>query len=367
MNETRSCTAPGSPGAPGSSPARGRGAVAVVLALVAALVLSGCGLRLETDPPGEPVPDATETARRLAVDDALALSAAATSAAQGAPASVAAALAGLADFSAQHVAALGGVYDSGLDSAADGDPAGTSTPDTSTAGTTATGPVAPTDVLVLLATSAGDATRDADAVADGPLARLLASVATARAQSLAELAVALGVEAPEIAPAAAPTAPTATTAPTASTGTPAADPTAGLDAATLTGLVSAEDQVGYGLEVVAAQLSDAARATAVAAAARHRDAARAWAVAAGLAGTAADPRRTSYALPAGVVDPTVAATLARTLHTTLADTYAAAVAQASAGQRAPLVTALRSAALDAQVWGATAVAFPGLPEQAPAA
>ncbi len=368
MNETRSCAAPGSPGVPGapgmagSSRVRGRGVVAVVLALVAALVLSGCGLRLETDPPGEPVPDTTEAARRLAVDDALALSAAATAAAPGAPEPVATALTRIADFSTQHVAALGGVYDSGLDA-----PAGTDPADTSTAGATAAQPVAPADVLVLLAASAGDATRDADVVPGGPLARLLASVATARAQSLAELAVALGVEVPQIAPSPAETAPTASTATAASTDAPGTDPTGGLDAATLAGLVTAEDQVGYGLEVVAAQLSGAERATAVAAAARHRDAAQAWAMAAGLAGTAADPRRTSYAVPTGVVDPTVATTLARTLHTTLADTYAAAVAQAPAGRRTPLVTALRSAVLDAQLWGATAVAFPGLPEQAPSA
>ncbi len=388
MNETRSSAAPGRPGVPGvpgasrapdapsaadapgagdardaraaHGPAgrdrRGRGVVAVVLALVAALMLSGCGLRLETDPPGEPTPDAAEAARRLAVDDALGLSAAATAAAPGAPEPVAAALTRLADFSTQHVTALGGVYDSGLDTPPDTDPAGTSTTGAATAL-----PVAAADVLVLLATSAGNATRDADAVAGGPLARLLASVATARAQSLAELAVALGVEVPPVVPT------PAETAPTESPETPATDPAGGLDAATLAGLVTAEDQVGYGLEVVAAQLSGAERTTAVAAAARHRDAAQAWAVAAGLAGTTTDPRRTSYALPAGVVDVTVATTLARTLHTTLADTYAAAVAQAPAGRRTPLVTALRSAVLDAQSWGATAVAFPGLPEQAPAA
>ncbi len=368
MNVTRSSTAPGGPdvpGVPGSSRAPGRGVVAVVLALVAALVLSGCGLRLETDPPREPVPDTTEAARRPAVDDALALSAAATSAAPGAPEPVVTALTRIADFSTQHVAALGGVYDSGLDVPAGTDPADLA--DTSTAGATATQPVAPADVLVLLATSAGDATRDADAVPGGPLARLLASIATARAQSLAELAVALGVEVPQIVPTPTETAPTAAAAPTAPTDAPTVDPAGGLDADTLAGLVIAEDQVGYGLEVVAAQLSGAERATAVAAAARHRDAAQTWAAAAGLAGTATDPRRTSYALPTGVVDPAVATTLARTLHTTLADTYAAAVAQAPAGRRTPLVTALRAAVLDAQLWGATAVAFPGLPEQAPAA
>ena len=129
-------------------------------------------------------------------------------------------------------------------------------------------------------------------------------------------------------------------------------------------LALVHDEAGYGFEVIAAKLSAEQRATAVSAAASHRARSEDWAAAAGIDGTAQDPRRASYTLPAGLDDPTVATALGRTLETAVADAYANAVAQAGPGSRAPLIDGLRRATVDAAIWGATPVPFPGLPERA---
>ena len=129
-------------------------------------------------------------------------------------------------------------------------------------------------------------------------------------------------------------------------------------------LALVHDEAGYGFEVIAAKLAGDQRSAARATAAAHRARSEDWAAAAGIDGSAQDPRRAAYSLPAGLDDPTVSSTLARTLETAVADAYANAVAQADPGNRSELIAGLRRATADAAVWGATHVPFPGLPERA---
>jgi hypothetical protein len=262
---------------------------------------------------------------------------------------VAPVLADVAAFSGQHAEQLGGVYVSGL-------PAPTGSP-TATPVTPATASVA--EVLEQLAAATRTALTDADAVTDGPLARLVASVATARAELATRLAQATGAELPALVP----DAPAAPVDPTPSPDG-SAPPTDGLSPTELGVLALVHDEAGYGFEVIAAKLSAEQRATAASAATAHRARSEDWAATAGIDGTAQDPRRAAYTLPAGIEDPTVATALGRTLETAIADAYANAVAQAGPGTRAPLLAGLRTATVDAAAWGATPVPFPGLPERA---
>ncbi len=187
---------------------------------------------------------------------------------------------------------------------------------------------------------------------------MIASVATSRGELAVRLAAATGAEVPSLVPEPSPTP--------AATGEQSPQP-GGVDGLTtedLATLALVHDEAGYGLEVIAAKLSGDQRATARAAAAAHRGRSEEWAAAAGIDGGAQDPRRASYTLPAGLEDPAVATALARTLETAVADAYADAVAAADPGSRATLIDGLRRATDDAGTWGATPVAFPGLPERA---
>ncbi|MDC7123505.1 ferritin-like domain-containing protein [Cellulomonas fimi] len=344
-------------------PLRRAGALVVVAAV--ATLLTGCGLRLETPPPVEPSPDAVEQVRGRTVDDALGLAQDARTLLDTAPAEpVAAVLSDVAAFGELHAEQLGGVYDSGLpEPTPSASP--TSTPD-------APAPTAES-VLAELAEDAATALADADSVPDGPLARLVGSVATSRTDLAGRLATALGLPAPEIALRADGTSsledgtdgpPTPSATPTAGATTGEDPAPAGLDRADLHALTLAHDEAGYALEVVAAKLDGDARTLARQAAAAHRDAATRWATAAGTAGQLDDPRRVAYALPAGLDDPTVATGVARGAESAVADTYATLVASADAGARAELLTGLADATRQARAWGATPVAFPGMPELA---
>jgi hypothetical protein len=359
-------------------PTRSRRTVAAVLAAVTALALAGCDLRRETPDPTEPSPDAVEQLRRDAVDDALALQAAAGAAAIGTADPVLATLTLVGSTATEQVTALGGVYESGL-------------PEASPSATATTSPAAlPADVLALLATAASDARAGAVAAQDGGLARLLAGVSASRAQLVTRLAAALGVEDPTI----------DTTPPTGSTTTggaadgsgsgdgsaaspaPTPDAASGAasdaasDAATgddlarsvLLALVAAEDQAGYGFEVAAARLSDADRAAALASAARHRAQGDAWAARAGIAGTADDPRRVTYALGADLSSVAAVRTFCGGLESTLTGVYGDAVLASTGGSadRAVVVDALRDAAVASLAWDATPTALPGLPAATPA-
>src|SRR6478735_9219523 len=167
--------------------------VRALAAAVMVLTLAACGLRAETPPPVEPSPDAVEQVRARTVADSLALAAAAAALLpDGAVEPVAPVLADVSAFSGQHADQLGGVYVSGLP-APSGSPTATPTASTATVA----------DVLAELGTATRTALADADAVADGPLARLVASVATSRGELATRLAHASGAEVPSLVPDAA--------------------------------------------------------------------------------------------------------------------------------------------------------------------
>ena len=331
-----------------------------VAVLAVTTALAGCGIRLETPAPTAPAPDATEIIRSRTVDDARELAAGARAASTAANAAVQAVLARVADYSDQHAVELGGAYDSGL---------ATPTPGAST--TPTADPTAAPDaghVLALLATADRTAATDAAHVPGGALARLLASIAASRARLVAQLAVALGVAAPA-AGSPAVTSPTdgataaATPTPAVSSSSQDAARPADVPTADRTGIVAAEDQAGYGFEVLAAKLDDPSRSAARVTAAAHRARAASWAQAWALDGTTSDPRRATYALPAGLDDPATALALAQRVEVGLTTTYASVVANTARGSRPEIIAALLAADADAAAWGAPATAFPGLPER----
>lgn len=334
------------------------------LALAVALLLGGCGVRLETPPPGEPAPDAVEVVRRTAVADALLVSQQADAAAlvAGTAPEVVAELTQISDFSDAQVSQLGGEYVSGLSDVL-GD--GTPTPSPS-----APAVAAPADVVVSLMDAAGRSRSAADTTADGPLARLLASIAASQTLSASRLAGLTGTEGPAPADPVIP-APAEAEEPTAEPEAAASDPASGeptpadvaprgLSAEQLSGIVLAEDTAGYALELRAALADGALRDLAVARAAVHRERAQAWAELAGTAGTDQDPRRVAYVVPGAEVSTEA---LTQQLEDGLASGYATLVGVAEPGTRRVLITLLTETTAAGTTWGTPPTAFPGLPEQ----
>ncbi|MGW6265072.1 DUF4439 domain-containing protein [Cellulosimicrobium funkei] len=353
--------------------------LAVVTVLATGVLAAGCGVRLDTPPPTEPSPDTVEVLRSGAVDDALTVAALVADVTPRVTDPAALAVLGeAAAFAEEHVDALGGVYDSGLEDPPEpeddvaGDAgtgtAGTDAPGTGTAapgtdgttsdpgttgtsteastdaaGTPAPGTATTDDVVTALVGAAGRTGAAADASPDARLARLLASVAASEHVSAQRLAAATG----------------STAAAGLADPLPVDEAPGGVGAADLATLVEAEDAAGYGYEVRAAQSEGDVRTAAVARAAQHRARAQGWALAAGTDGTPQDPRRVAYALP----DGTDAAALARQVESGLAQTYASLVAAAAPTSRAEAVALLADAWASAVAWGEAPVAFPGLPEQ----
>ncbi|MDF2848893.1 MAG: hypothetical protein K0R97_2875 [Oerskovia sp.] len=319
-----------------------RGVVAIVTSL-ALLVVAGCGLRLETPPPTEPVPDAQETLRRVAVEGALLVGDLADAAAATPSGLDQAALDALASTRAQadeHVTQLGGVYDSGLPGP---DEPTTGATDQSTAPATAT----PAEVVEALTTSAVALRGAADQTEDGPFARLVTSIAASQYASARQVAATSGTPLPDSLP-----TPTGLLVPEAAP--------SGLSATDLSTIIEAEDAAGYAYEVRAALADGELRDAALGRALLHRARAEAWAQAAGTAGGPQDPRRVAYTIPSDVPTPELAAQL----ETSLTESYAALTGEAGTGTRLPLVDLLIEANLAAIGWGAPVSAFPGLPEQA---
>lgn len=333
---------------------------------VAVLALSGCGLRLETPEPTEPSPDAAETVRAAAVDDALALADGAEQLAGGADPALAPVLTLVQDAATEHATQLGGIYDSGL-------PQPTGSPTATTAALTG-----PDELLTLLGSTAIRARTEALAAPDPQMARLLAVIAAARAQQAVQLAAALGTDVPALTtddpePAADPTAGEADGSGSGDGSATAAAGT-GLDAGTMSALIAAEDQAGFGYEVAAARLADDARARALAAARTHRARAEEWARQAGVADTGQDPRRVSYDLGGTPADADAARTFCAGLEQRLTEVHADALLATTAddADRTLLVDRLREAATDLLSWGGTATALPGMdrlatPEPSPSA
>lgn len=318
---------------------RQTGLIALVVALLV-LVLSGCGLRLETPPPTEPVPDALEVARRAAAADVIAILDVAAQALESLPEGDPSI--GILDeimtASTVHLHELGGEYDSGLDED-DGSPSAS--------------PSAPVgsekasldDVVDRLA-QAYSRTRGAlESIPKPGLARLMASVATFQLTSARSLAASSELELPTVVVPGTPRMPE--------------DPPSGISASDLTPLILSEDAAGYAYEVLAARLLDAPRVAAQARASVHRSRADSAAEAAHVARTVQDPRRVAYDLPP---DPTDEA-FVRGLELELADSYASLVALAGEDDRVVFFDLLIDSYHSALTWGADPVTFPGLPEQ----
>lgn len=355
---TASPRAPRPPARRTARPARprrpwGPRAAAALLLAAAVAATGGCGLRLETPPPPTPTPDAVELVRDATARDAVALAELATAAAEGEPVELAAVLVGVAEASQAHATALGGVYEMFPDGASPA-PSPAPSPSPSPAGPSAPATPPPTPdaaaVLARLDEAAAAAARDADAVADGDLARLLAAVAVSRGLLAEQLAAATGgsrqpreLTVPEQLP-------------------------AGLAPDAAAAVVQSEDALGMVWEVVAARSAEPARTAAAERAVLHRERAQAWAEAAGLAGTADDPRASAYGLPAeltgATVTPEAAVAVAEGLEADLAVVYATLVADAAPGERGPLLDAVAEQVRRAVAAGAPVPAFPGLPERA---
>ena len=309
-------------------------------AALAALLLAGCGLRLETPDPEPLVPDALEVVRADTAAAAEGLRAMAAEADAAAAPEVAPVLARVAALSRAHLDALGGIYV----------PFPDVTPPAPTATAAPAPPASADDVLAALVESAAEARSDADAVADGPMARLLASVSVARSLLADALATALDTAAgPTVVFVVPETLPEGVTAQQAAV------------------LVQSEDAAALAWEVTAARSVDADRDLAAARAVIHRDRAQAWAEASGVAGSGADPRRSSYALPDALDDPATSAEERRValgeVEAALADAYMSLVAQASVGARVVLMDAVLDTLRMHISAGAPIPAFPGLPER----
>ncbi|MCL1870715.1 MAG: DUF4439 domain-containing protein [Promicromonosporaceae bacterium] len=348
--------------------ARTRRTSRLLAGLVAVLllgVLSGCGLRLETAPPTEPVPDATELLRRTAVTDALGVATLADAARQtkGEASAVTTELERVSKDSHAQAEALGGPYVSGLPS----DPSVLPKPVHAT----------PAEVVRALVDAAGRSRTAASTTTDGDLARLVASIGASQTVSATRLATAAGLEAPKAVPVAVPPPGAATASPSpeptgsptpgaVATTAPGDEPTvppAGLTASDYQALVVAEDGARYGLEVWAARSSGAERERLLARSVVHGTRAQAWAELARIADTDQDPRRIAYVLPPGKD----AKALVQAIEEGLATDYASLVGTTEAGTRGVLVDLLVDAALTRNAWGGVPLTFPGLPERAKAA
>lgn len=205
-------------------------------ALLAALTLTGCGVRLETPPPEVPTAGAVEQARQDAALVAAQLHDVAGAAAAAADAELGAVLTAVQAASGEHHEALGGVWEPW----AGAGPEATAYPEDPT--TPAPAPTAtPQEVLGLLEQGAADARADA-LDHDGGLGQLLAAVAISRTWLAVDLARALSVEGDRL-----PAAPLPAPAP----GTVDAQTSRAVDAAR------------YAFEVVAARSSGPQRQAAV--------------------------------------------------------------------------------------------------------
>ncbi|MDR2723292.1 MAG: ferritin-like domain-containing protein [Cellulomonadaceae bacterium] len=394
-------------------------ATSLVAAVTSLLMLAGCGLRLETPEPTEPIPDAKEQVRRTAVADALGVADTAeeASTADGVSGDLATELARITADAHFHADALGGVYVSGLptptvDADADGQtntdttaptsgdaPTGAtddSGDDSSTNGNGTSGsgeagaddvpPAQPADVLTALTDAAARNRTAALTASDGDLARLLASIGTAQTVAATRVATLAGLEVPQrsavVMPDPPPPAdedspdPDATASPEAAadqaapatspgsdiieTAAPGDDETVvpqGLTASDYTAIVLAADNAGYALQVAAARTDGDDRDRLRNRSALHRGRAGAWAAIAGVVDTAQDPRRVAYALTNDQVgDP---ASLVDLLESVMAQNYASLIGTTAPGTRGILIDLLVDSSLEMNAWGIAPVTFPG--------
>ena len=370
-----------------------------IVALALTVSLAGCGVRLETPPPAEPVPTAFEQVRRTAVSDALRVVDLANAAAQypGISASTQAQLQEVIDFSMEHVYALGGVYESGIE------------PDDDVLVPAPEPPpieADPAKVVSALGDAAGRNRAAADSIASGELARLLASIGASQLTVATSLASVAAVPPPVTT---IPVVPividqpgdaTASPYPTADgeqAGPPddGTEPThhdvevavivpgeseavapSGLTVSDFNALILGDDAARFALEVRAAKVAGEHRSRLLERSAIHGTRALAWAHLAGFVGSQQDPRLGVYSVPRETYNLTLSgdalaaaraafdAGLIRDLQAALSINFASAVGIAAPTTRAVLIELLAEADLTRLEWGGAPVAFPGLPELA---
>lgn len=344
--------------------------------------VGGCGVRLATSEPTEPVADLTELARDHVATTAWELSQAAAEAAASSDQTTSGVLTHIESVSAEHLTALGGLDDT----------TNANTPIAVPSTTSAA------QVLKLLADAAQSAAAEAINVPDPQMARLLAAVAVARFLLHDELSTAVAAASAQSDPAAATGSPAPTAAPST---TPAAVPpalqptvaTAPGPAPTATGentgaspepstngdpsttgdhagglapeagapLILALDQAGYGLEVAAAQARGDFMVAAQKQAALDRRAAAVWAARTGLAGTATDPRHPAYQTPPDLDDVVKATQMAAELEAAVVQAYGVALGGSQQQVRLELITGMLTTMRVMLVWGGEFQTLPGNP------
>jgi hypothetical protein len=320
------------------SPGRRLGALLVS----GALLLGGCGVRLDGPPPQVPSPEPGEILRQEAALEtaeilALAEAAGADAQASGATGDEPGDLAHIASDATTHLTDLGGVWTAPpRPSATDGPDSGE---EPTEPGPTPSGPVTGEDVLDALERSTA-ADRAADPDADADLATLLASIAINRALWAADLRADLGLA----------DGPDGTSDPaTAEIAIPDTLP------ASAAPVVRTLDALGYTQEVIAARGEEAERGEAAGAAVTLRDMAEDAAIAAGIDGTDADPRAAVYSIDTEDLQGARVALIAELLPGWLAQ-----VPDTEGADRAPLIALATQAALLSQDPDLRVATYPGL-------
>ncbi|WP_435299826.1 DUF4439 domain-containing protein [Timonella sp. A28] len=328
-----------------------------ITAAFMSVTLVGCGVRLETAPPQELVPDPNEISRTAMVNDLLITQEVANSvAASDATTKIIKRADTISQDAAAQEDALGGVYLSGINK--DTDEAQASPLNTTAAPTPTSGSAEPTespeysspeDLLTQLLSSSNRIRASLDIPEDGELARLYGSIAINQlitAQSFAK------------------TARVSFALPEDFTHTQWTHANAAPNDSTLLSFITNEDATGYALEVIAAMSDTDEQAPIQKMAADHRRQAEFLAQLAEVSGTAQDPRKVAYELPFTLAADQPRASkkertaLARELELTLAKDYLGYIPQAAPIARADLLNLATSRTFYAQFWGEKFELFP---------
>ena len=342
--------------------------IALSLAPLLAISLAGCDVRLETPPHAEREPDAVELVRAAAADDAAHIADQAyLSANLSSNSFFADQLSRVHDEAAAHLAALGGIYVSGLDdddAAAGPDAAAEGASD----GAVYSGPAAFVNTLNQAAARNLNA---ANVDANGDKARLLASIGVSQALAAHRIHLLNVPEGETWSDDYDPVAELVLAGWTGGThdgvidevaelGEPAGDEATGLTVADFQAIVQSEDAARYAFEVAAARTEGDARAAFRQRARVHGARAQAWAVLGLIAETDQDPRLVAYQVP---IDMPMAE-LVLSIEQGLSNRWAALIAAAAPGTRGPLIEAFLASQLSVELWGGGIATFPGMPELA---
>jgi len=320
---------------------------AVGLTALMTLGATGCEVRLETPPPTEPTPDAVEQVRRSAVADTIQIAELSNQlAASEVSAEVRAELERIAADSGAQVAALGGIYVSGLEELTGDDEA---LPDEPVA---ITEPASVPSLVSALNDAAARNFEAADADENGEMARLLAVIGVNQGLAAWRLAQATGPEPEDPLIRFFGTDDEVALAEALEAGT------TGITVADFQAIVKSEDAARYAFEVTAARNADELRAALRWRARVHAARATAWAQLGLIAQTDQDPRLVAYQIPEGLSP----AELVLYIETGLSNRWGALIAEAAPGARTWLIENLMASQLQVALWGGATGTFPGMPE-----